>query len=167
MIKAIAMDTTRRAVLLNLGAVAAASTAAGAVVLPAVAPTVVPDPIGDLIAATPLSTRERVDRAVAEIRAAYEEAGYGLTRWGVYHPASPRESFMILAFPPAPPPPQFEGAGVYETRLIGGQQPVWWVERTPARPGFYRCRHFWRSKRPGKWQYFAEADLTFVKKIEV
>lgn len=53
MTKAIALDTTRRVMLINFGAIAAASAAAGAVTLPAVTSAVQPDPIGAFLDSNP------------------------------------------------------------------------------------------------------------------
>jgi hypothetical protein len=166
----------RRSFLATITAGAAMAGTTAASVAPLIAEPAT-DEIGRLVteAAGAPEPMDRVRAAVAELRAAVVALDPTLEEWSVFGTyavplAGERplcRNFAIVARPKVPPP-RFEGPGVYEIEIRRRGRtirPVWWVEESPRKVGFFRARFVWQQKPIGRWRRLAFDEVRFIRRI--
>lgn len=141
------------------------TAAAGAVAATIAAPVVAE--------AATVSPRERLDAAIAELKAAAEQIWPDIEDWTANTVSDENAPYagcplVIAAHKPSLPKyAEWSGPALYELQ-DGKYRPIYYVERVWAHMDgayVYRGCHFWKSKKEGPWVYFGRDELKIIRKV--
>ncbi|MEQ1943525.1 hypothetical protein ABMA32_14010 [Mesorhizobium sp. VNQ89] len=120
-------------------------------------------------AVEPVTAQERLDAAIAELKAAASELwpDADIHREHVGTPGDTAEALPVMVIVGRSARVcrvPWSGPDVYECRdEKTGQQPIYWVEKTAKG---YRCAHWWKGARQGGWLRYSESRLRLVRVLE-
>jgi hypothetical protein len=126
-------------------------------------------------AAQPIQTpADRLDAAIAELRAATEALYPNVKRWAVVRSEDTDSScpVAIVAVGAPSAPVKFTGPGIYEFALLdrpygkGFVQPVAFLDHSLRRDGWYRWQHYHQGKFQGRGHYVPASRIRIIRKVE-